>query len=96
MEHHLSLTFEINSGLSASGGRRTIDATDEMRGPYDDQVAFSRDAGRLAESLLSEGFTAMKIWPLDIYAAATGGHMISLEELKAGLEPVPQSARRRR
>jgi galactonate dehydratase len=29
----------------------------------------------------------MKIWPLDIYAEASGGHMISLEDLKAGLEP---------
>lgn len=79
--------YAYNSGLSAGGGRRAIDATDEMRGPYDDQIAFTRDAGRLAESLLSEGFTAMKIWPLDIYAASTGGHMISLEDLKAGLEP---------
>jgi len=46
-----------------------------------------RDAGVLAESLLSEGYAAMKIWPFDIYAEATGGHMISLEDLKAGLEP---------
>ena len=79
--------YDYNSGLSAGGGRRTIEAADEMRGPYDDQIAFSRDAGRLAESLLSEGFTAMKIWPLDVYATASGGHMISLEDLKAGLEP---------
>jgi hypothetical protein len=28
----------------------------------------------------------MKIWPFDIYIAASGGHMISLEDLKAGLE----------
>ena len=46
-----------------------------------------RDAGALAESLLSEGFAAMKIWPFDIYAPATGGQMISLSDLKAGLEP---------
>ena len=46
-----------------------------------------RDAGALAESLLAEGYTAMKIWPLDIYAAGLGGQMISLSELKAGLEP---------
>jgi L-alanine-DL-glutamate epimerase-like enolase superfamily enzyme len=68
-------------------GRRDIRATDTAVGPYDDQVAFMRDAGGLAESLLSEGFTAMKIWPLDIYAEASGGQMISLSDLNAGLAP---------
>jgi len=68
-------------------GRRDIRDTDTAVGPYDDQVAFMRDAGGLAESLLSEGFTAMKIWPLDIYAEASGGQMISLSDLNAGLEP---------
>ncbi len=68
-------------------GRRSIGAEDAAIGPYDDQVAFMRDAGALAESLLSEGFTAMKIWPLDIYAEASGGHLITLSDLKAGLEP---------
>ncbi|GEO41970.1 dehydratase [Skermanella aerolata] len=68
-------------------GRRENCATDTVVGPYDDQVAFMRDAGGLAESLLSEGFTAMKIWPLDIYAEASGGQMISLSDLNAGLEP---------
>jgi galactonate dehydratase len=29
----------------------------------------------------------MKIWPLDIYAEASGGQMISLSDLNAGLEP---------
>ena len=62
--------------------------------PYDDQVAFMRDAGALAESLLAEGYTAMKIWPLDEYADATGGQAITLTELKAGLEPFRKSAPR--
>lgn len=51
-----------------SAARRDISAADQARGPYDDQVAFMCDAGALAESLLAEGFTAMKIWPFDIYA----------------------------
>jgi len=73
---------------NASGTkRRAVTAQEETSGPYDDQIAFTRDAGALAESLLSEGYAAMKIWPFDIYAEATGGHMISLEHLKAGLEP---------
>jgi L-alanine-DL-glutamate epimerase-like enolase superfamily enzyme len=75
--------YSYNSG----GTRRDIGTADQAAGPYDDQVAFMRDAGALAESLLSEGYSAMKIWPFDIYAPATGGHMISLADLKAGLEP---------
>jgi galactonate dehydratase len=67
--------------------RRDASAGDAVAGPYDDQVAFMRDAGALAESLLSEGYAAMKIWPFDIYAAASGGHLITLSDLKAGLEP---------
>ena len=72
---------------TAGTERRSVSGTEASAGPYDDQVAFARDAGALAESLLSEGFAAMKIWPFDIYADATGGHMISLTDLKAGLEP---------
>ncbi len=82
--------YAYNSGNArnaGAAGRRDITAADAPIGPYDDQVAFMRDAGALAESLLSEGYTAMKIWPLDIYATATGGQMISLADLKAGLEP---------
>jgi L-alanine-DL-glutamate epimerase-like enolase superfamily enzyme len=70
-----------------SAARRDIGTADEARGPYDDQVAFMRDAGTLAESLLSEGFNAMKIWPFDIYAPATQGVSITLSDLKKGLEP---------
>jgi L-alanine-DL-glutamate epimerase-like enolase superfamily enzyme len=29
----------------------------------------------------------MKIWPFDVHAAASGGHLITLDELHAGLEP---------
>jgi galactonate dehydratase len=68
-------------------GRRAVAADEATTGPYDDQIAFTRDAGALAESLLAEGFTAMKIWPFDIYAEASGGQLITLPELKAGLEP---------
>ncbi len=72
---------------NSRGSRRDIGAGDAVAGPYDDQVAFMRDAGALAESLLAEGFTAMKIWPFDVHATASGGQTITLEALKAGLEP---------
>ncbi|WP_431268657.1 mandelate racemase/muconate lactonizing enzyme family protein [Dankookia sp. P2] len=81
--------YSYNSGTAkgVAAGRRDIGSADVAAGPYDDQIAFMRDAGDLAESLLAEGYTAMKIWPLDIHAAASGGQMITLSELKAGLEP---------
>jgi len=69
-----------------SAKRREIGADDEALGPYDDQIAFIRDAGALAESLVSEGYAAMKIWPFDPFAAS-GGQSITLTDLKAGLEP---------
>jgi galactonate dehydratase len=68
-------------------GRRTVAGDEATSGPYDDQIAFMRDAGALAESLLAEGFSAMKIWPFDIHAEASGGQLITLPDLKAGLEP---------
>ena len=73
----------FNSGST----RREIKSTDTMVGPYDDQVAFMHDAGALAKSLVSEGYSGMKIWPFDVYAKKTGGQWISSTDIKKGLEP---------
>ncbi len=72
---------------TAGVARRAVGAGENAAGPYDDQIAFTRDAGALAESLLGEGFTAMKICPFAIYADSSGGQLITLPDLKAGLEP---------
>ena len=56
-------------------------------GPYEDLEAFLTDAGALAESLLSEGVSAMKIWPFDRYAEASGGMSITPAQLAEGCEP---------
>lgn len=56
-------------------------------GRYEDYDAFLHRADELAESLLAEGITAMKIWPFDHGVAATGGQSITREDLKRGLEP---------
>lgn len=56
-------------------------------GPYEDLDAFLTDAGELAQSLLDQGITGMKIWPFDMAAERTGGLDISAEELKRALEP---------
>ena len=82
-------TYNTCAGYAynASGGRREIGAGDAPAGPYDDQVAFERDAGELAQSLLAEGVTAMKIWPFDRYAARSGGNFISSADIARGMEP---------
>jgi galactonate dehydratase len=54
---------------------------------FDDLNDFLTRADELAESLLAEGITAMKIWPFDIAAEKTRGHYISSEDLRKGLKP---------
>ncbi len=56
-------------------------------GPYEDLDAFLNDAGTLAQSLLDQGITGMKIWPLDIAALANDGHYVSSADLDKAIEP---------
>jgi galactonate dehydratase len=56
-------------------------------GPYEDLDAFVHRADELAESLLEQGISAMKIWPFDPYALASDGHFISAQDIRRGLEP---------
>ena len=60
---------------------------DQSPGPYEDLDAFLHRADELAHSLLSEGITAMKIWPFDFAAERSGGNDISPSELRQALEP---------
>jgi L-alanine-DL-glutamate epimerase-like enolase superfamily enzyme len=59
----------------------------EQEGPYEDLAAFINRADVLAESLLEQGITAMKIWPFDQAAQETGGLYITREKLKAAIAP---------
>jgi galactonate dehydratase len=56
-------------------------------GPYEDQEAFVKRPAALAESLLSEGYKAMKIWPFDPFAQANRGQSISAVEMEIALKP---------
>ena len=63
-------------------------------GPYEDLDAFLHGrAGELAQSLIDQGVTGMKMWSFDAYAYASGGMSISAAELEAGLEPFRQVRR---
>lgn len=63
-----------NWGLGTAGG-------------YDDLDAFLHRADELAQSLLEEGITAMKIWPFDAAAERSRGLHITAEELRTALQP---------
>lgn len=59
----------------------------EAEGPYEDLDGFMNRADALAESLLAEGITAMKIWPFDPAANENQGCRISAAQLKTALAP---------
>ena len=61
---------------------------------FDDLNDFLTRADDLAESLLAEGITAMKIWPFDIAAEKTNGQYISSEDLATALLPFEKIRRR--
>ena len=66
----------------------------QQAGPYEDLDGFLHHADDLAESLLSEGYTGMKIWPFDYAADNNGGTDISPAELKQALEPFEKIRKR--
>ena len=60
---------------------------EKKHGPYEDLQGFLNNAGELAQSLLYEGITAMKIWPFDMTAEKSHGQYISNTDLDAALVP---------
>lgn len=55
---------------------------------YDRAYDFNDEPVQLAESLLDQGITSMKIWPFDRFAEKTRGQRISTADLEAGVEPI--------
>jgi len=54
-------------------------------GSYRDRERFLSEPGPLAQELLAEGITGIKVWPFDAYSAPTLGQEISREGLKFGV-----------
>lgn len=55
-----------------------------------DYAAWQDDAGALAQSLLDDGISAMKIWPFDRFSEASLGQRITRAEIEKGLAPIRQ------
>ena len=58
-----------------------------QEGPYEDLDGFLTDAGKVAESLMSQGITGMKIWPFDYAAEASMGTAITPDQIAQAIEP---------
>jgi len=70
------------------GGQTVVNyGLESNRKEHADLDAFLHRADDLAEELLAENITAMKIWPFDMAAEKTGGQYISADDLKAALSP---------
>jgi len=59
----------------------------DAEGPYEDLDAFMNRADALAENLLENGISAMKIWPFDPAALENQGLFITAAQMKTALEP---------
>ena len=55
-----------------------------------DYQAWHEDAGELAQSLLADEITAMKIWPFDQFSERSLGQRITRAEIERGLQPIRQ------
>lgn len=76
-----------NWGIGSQAGRAAVTG-------FDDLNDFLNRADELAESLLADGITAMKIWPFDVAAEKSQGHYISNEDLRKALEPFEKIRKR--
>jgi L-alanine-DL-glutamate epimerase-like enolase superfamily enzyme len=63
-------------------------------GPLQDNWASFHAAGDLAEELVSEGITGMKVWPFDRYAHRGGGAYLSAADIDEGMKPLREIRKR--
>jgi L-alanine-DL-glutamate epimerase-like enolase superfamily enzyme len=83
------------TGYMQEGGQTVANyGLSGARTQYADLEAFLSRADDLAEELLSEGITAMKIWPFDVAAEKSRGQYISAADLKEALSPFEKIRKR--
>jgi galactonate dehydratase len=84
----------VREATGASLQNWGLPPADARGGPYEDLDAWLHGrADELAQSLLDQGTTGMKMWPFDEYAYASGGTHIAAADLDRGLEPFRQVRR---
>ncbi len=76
------------------GGQTVANYGLGKRNQYADLDAFLTRADDLAEELLADGITAMKIWPFDVAAEKSGGLYINAEDLRTALAPFEKIRKR--
>ena len=72
----------LASDRASTGDRGLAAAASAAR--YEDLDAALHHPGELAQELLEQGITGMKVWPFDEYAAATSGADLSTAQLREG------------
>jgi galactonate dehydratase len=77
----------VRSTANQSSSNWGLENASKSVGPYEDLEGFLHRADEVAESLLSEGITALKIWPFDTAAEASDGQYISNADLDKALQP---------
>jgi L-alanine-DL-glutamate epimerase-like enolase superfamily enzyme len=61
--------------------------TENAQGKYEDLVAFMERPGELAQELLSEGLTGMKLWPFDFVAHFPGSGWDNWKSFRGMFDP---------
>lgn len=87
-----------NSCGGPTYGRRPKDSPDSQGwpghgdlgkpGPLEDNYNSVHHAGDLAEELLADGYSAMKLWSLDQVYRVSGGHRVAWPDLQQALKPM--------
>ena len=72
---------------------RPVSNWDMNAGRYEDLDGFMHRPAALAEDLLDQGITAMKIWPFDPHAAEFRGQHITAEGMRTALRPFEEIRR---
>jgi galactonate dehydratase len=84
LAHDAIPTYNTCGGPAYGAGGALIG---DGKGPLQDLWAQLNEPEALAQELLDEGISAMKIWPWDRFALAGSGRYISAADLDKGLEP---------
>lgn len=56
--------------------------------PLNDSYHSIHDPQRLVEELLADGFTALKMWSMDSLAHATGGKLLTRQQVREAVRPI--------